>query len=665
MVSHTFRWNYQGTDIKVTGEFDNWSATTNMERTSDGHFIRTIDLPAFSKVYYKFVVDGHWCVDGQALKEGEGAHENNYILTGAHEDGQTTKSLDQTDDQLPVLGHGASYVNEPVPEQPSHEANGITATAQDDFTSSVQTNVDRLEPSNTTAATVGKTSTYDDSGPSPSDPQAVRNARDNPLSEAYSHAIDRLPTRDELSHEVQHVAEVAGGFLAAGLAAGAAALGLSTYQSHTELHPITGRQTTSNSTTHEIESSKTTTSPIPATSASASHQAQVGSVEATAEKVITNEDKSVSDKSSVSQTGSLEQAAVAAATSAATSAYNASGLSGLSGAGVPTSDISKDGKLGFTGIGTAVNAETGVVGSSKIVQGIHDDIPVSDTHTAHLDSATASTLLEHHENGAKVERIGEHTVLAEVGIGGAAIGTAVVTDETVTSTRELSIPAQAAEHLQLAAGDSTAPAAQMPVDPIEDSGLAPALSRDDAPVEVVSKTDVQEAVGASVPQTITTSTSEPVDNAVTKSSEAAPSAVAAVPGRSTSNDVGSSVQALSVPTAATTSKAAGTTPVQAGKSSVAHTTIDEAASSRPVTSATKTSKVSAATTASTKTTDISSAPATPSKAAAQAASKSSVMRQNARSAFNSESTTAPSEDGARKKKGLLKRMKSMFGSKQK
>lgn len=444
MVLHSFNWPHGGHDVKVTGDFDNWSATINMQRTEEGLWVKVIDLPANTKVYYKFVVDGAWRADGAASTEGSGAHENNYIVTDAPYAVTAALPQDRNNDDLPVLGHGASYVSSKPPtssldesasrNDPSAKSNqgggrglvGPDRHSEDVTTSSVPTKTDNpLTTNESTSRPVANSDAqidpvtsgvYDDSGPSPSNPIAVLNGQPHPVSETYSSVVSSLPSADELKHEVEHVAEVAGGFLAAGLAAGAAMFGLSNHSAHSEASPITG------------------------------HTASTANTEALPSQSREHE-SSQSHTSETTQTATLEQKAVAAATSAATNAYHASGLSGLTGLGSPVSSLSRDGDVGYTSIGTAVNEETGVVGTSKIVQGINDVNTTEDTQTARLASTTASGLLENHENGAKVQRLGEHAVLAEVGIGGAAIGTAIVTDSTIMSSKELDVPSQAAEHL--------------------------------------------------------------------------------------------------------------------------------------------------------------------------------------------------------------------------
>lgn len=718
MVQHSFQWNYAGSDVKVTGEFDNWSATTSMQRTEAGHFVKVVDLPSYSKVYYKFVVDGHWCVDGQALKEGEGAHENNYILTGAADEGVSASDTTfASTAQLPVLGHAASYVT-PQPSETRSTATTAASTTTTHETSATSSASVAVAPTTSPATNSGVDSNvvhYDDKGPSPSDPQAVRNARDNTLADAYTNAINYLPSRDEVEREAQHVAEVAGGLLAASLAAGAAVFGLSTHNSHTETSPITGKTVAT-----PVSPTAQTTEPIGTTLSKASES--VSREAAQASEVVTSKvsdasqyastkaaeviealpassaqpssltetetDKSgepiAAKETQVSQTGSLEQAAVAAATSAATNAYTASGLSGLSGVGAPVSSISKNGSIGFTGIGTAINEKTGVVGTSKIVQGVDDAHATEDTQTAKLAGASAGTLLQNHENGAKVERISEHAVLAEVGVGGAAIGTAVVTDRTVSNAAEIAIPAQAAEHLdaqssasaahtgtavsETAMSETTTTEASRPAFVSVESGLAPALQHDEVratavavpaavttPVSIAQATSAVESVPVIASPTIPSTKAVETDQTV--SSSARRSSVIQEPSSATKTTETMPKADAIVPVPTTSAGSTSLAPRASKAAAVSAVLPSSGASAVP-----SGNKVSAAPVSASAT---STSQASPSKAAALAASKSSTLRQSARPEKASESTTATSDSQEKKKKSILKRMKSMFNSKSK
>ncbi|KAJ8609052.1 hypothetical protein MRB53_039321 [Persea americana] len=582
MVLHSFYWRYEGSNVSVTGDFDDWKGETKMQHTDDGHFVKVIDLPANTKIYYKFIVDGRWTIDGEALKEGEGQLENNYVLTGtAHQSATAIAPVSHNgssmESTLPTLGAGASYVT-PASAPAAEKTLGVTPEDVPE-----KGTADFTTPN----------------APAPAKHESIATSA-SAAAEADNVGESILDTT-ELKKKATEAAEVAGGVIAGGLAAGAAVLGLSGEANKKE-------------------------SKIPQKTIV---QDGSGSATPVGSKVA-----------QVSQSGSLEQAAVAAATVAATNAYSASGLSGLTGATAPVDSISKDGNIGFTGIGTAVNSETGVVGTSKIVQGIQDTSPVEDTQTAKLSRPATASLLENQANGAKVEKLGEHAVLAEVGIGGAAIGTAVVTDSTITSAKDLAIPSQAAEHLTSTSSALPAGASELASTSglASASELAPALGRDvSAPVEsapsAVAASTVPSAVPAAEPVVVVPAPTVPSTAAPTISATVAPASAAPA-----SKDSIVPVASSSAPvTAAKQSKAANAietptkTPTTPARAAAAAAAAGQSAHT-PRHGANSSSAHSAA------------VPASPAKAPSEATSKDA---------------TTFAEDG-KKKRGLFKRMKNMF-----
>ncbi|KAF2719186.1 carbohydrate-binding module family 48 protein [Polychaeton citri CBS 116435] len=75
MGSYTFRWEHPSQQVYVTGTFDNWSKTVELDKKGD-IFEKTVDLPkADEKIFYKFVADGDWKHDHTAKSETD--HEGN------------------------------------------------------------------------------------------------------------------------------------------------------------------------------------------------------------------------------------------------------------------------------------------------------------------------------------------------------------------------------------------------------------------------------------------------------------------------------------------------------------------------------------------------------------------------------------------------------------
>lgn len=81
MGSFVFTWPNAAEEVYVTGTFDNWSKSAQLEKV-DGIFQKAVQLEdASSKIYYKFVVDGEWVVDTAAPNETDESGNVNNVLT--------------------------------------------------------------------------------------------------------------------------------------------------------------------------------------------------------------------------------------------------------------------------------------------------------------------------------------------------------------------------------------------------------------------------------------------------------------------------------------------------------------------------------------------------------------------------------------------------------
>ncbi|KAH8169477.1 glycogen recognition site of AMP-activated protein kinase domain-containing protein [Sarocladium implicatum] len=75
MGSYTFKWEHPAEEVYVTGTFDNWTKSVQLEKKGD-IFEKTVDLKdASTKIYYKFVVDNNWVINESSPKEPD--HEGN------------------------------------------------------------------------------------------------------------------------------------------------------------------------------------------------------------------------------------------------------------------------------------------------------------------------------------------------------------------------------------------------------------------------------------------------------------------------------------------------------------------------------------------------------------------------------------------------------------
>ncbi|KAF2623908.1 carbohydrate-binding module family 48 protein [Macroventuria anomochaeta] len=78
MGKYTFTWEHDANDVYVTGTFDDWKKTVQLEEEG-GVFKKTVELPK-TKTQYKFVVNGNWCINESAPKEDDGHGIVNNIL---------------------------------------------------------------------------------------------------------------------------------------------------------------------------------------------------------------------------------------------------------------------------------------------------------------------------------------------------------------------------------------------------------------------------------------------------------------------------------------------------------------------------------------------------------------------------------------------------------
>ncbi|KAK3305372.1 uncharacterized protein B0T15DRAFT_397350 [Chaetomium strumarium] len=80
MRSFTFKWPHDAEEVYVTGTFDNWTKSQQLERVGQ-IFQKTVTLPESSdKIYYKFVVDGTWTTDHTAPQEKDHEGNDNNVL---------------------------------------------------------------------------------------------------------------------------------------------------------------------------------------------------------------------------------------------------------------------------------------------------------------------------------------------------------------------------------------------------------------------------------------------------------------------------------------------------------------------------------------------------------------------------------------------------------
>lgn len=100
MGSFTFKWEHPADEVYVTGTFDNWTKSVQLEKEGNV-FSKTVDLKEpEGKIYYKFIVDGNWIINQSAPNEPDlEGNVNNFI----------------TPDQLNAETPGAAILNTVTP----------------------------------------------------------------------------------------------------------------------------------------------------------------------------------------------------------------------------------------------------------------------------------------------------------------------------------------------------------------------------------------------------------------------------------------------------------------------------------------------------------------------------------------------------------------------
>ncbi|KAF9378874.1 hypothetical protein CPC16_011078 [Podila verticillata] len=78
-VSHKFVWNHGGQSVKVTGTFDNWQASVDLQRNVDT-FEATVGLDRTKVIHFKFVVDGQWLCASDLETEFDHSGNQNHVL---------------------------------------------------------------------------------------------------------------------------------------------------------------------------------------------------------------------------------------------------------------------------------------------------------------------------------------------------------------------------------------------------------------------------------------------------------------------------------------------------------------------------------------------------------------------------------------------------------
>lgn len=75
-----FTWPHPAGEVYITGTFDQWKGTIKLHKDESGQFKVFVDLGDAERVYYKYIVDGHWTVNYDAKREYDNSGNENNVL---------------------------------------------------------------------------------------------------------------------------------------------------------------------------------------------------------------------------------------------------------------------------------------------------------------------------------------------------------------------------------------------------------------------------------------------------------------------------------------------------------------------------------------------------------------------------------------------------------
>lgn len=81
LLPHEFIWRHGGNRVTLTGTFDDWKQSIQMNKQYDGTHRIIIRLDSSKKWLYKYVIDGEWrCTLDADTEKDETGHVNNVLL---------------------------------------------------------------------------------------------------------------------------------------------------------------------------------------------------------------------------------------------------------------------------------------------------------------------------------------------------------------------------------------------------------------------------------------------------------------------------------------------------------------------------------------------------------------------------------------------------------
>lgn len=113
MGFYNFSWPHPANEVLVTGTFDDWSGSKQLEKNPEtGLFSAVVNLGEAERTYYKYIVDGNWTVNHDARKEMDSPGNENNVLY--QEDLMATAAPVTEEPKLPVAGESENIFTSSV-----------------------------------------------------------------------------------------------------------------------------------------------------------------------------------------------------------------------------------------------------------------------------------------------------------------------------------------------------------------------------------------------------------------------------------------------------------------------------------------------------------------------------------------------------------------------
>lgn len=114
--------------VYVTGTFDGWSKSTQLQLCDDGHYRATVHLPQTEKLVFKFVVDGVWTTSASfATEKDKDGMENNVAFPEAQDMHSETTSFTNISGEMSPF---EQYDTDQMDEMDEEDVEDLCSSAQ-------------------------------------------------------------------------------------------------------------------------------------------------------------------------------------------------------------------------------------------------------------------------------------------------------------------------------------------------------------------------------------------------------------------------------------------------------------------------------------------------------------------------------------------------------